>query len=70
MPNNFNYDLGSPAEKTLPEFISDNLLEKIQAKVPKLTLDGLRDVETILKDRYRLVEFNEGFDYSTSGKAQ
>jgi hypothetical protein len=58
MPKNFNYDLGNIAEKTMPEFITDKLLEKIKSKLPQLTLDEVRDVESITKERYRLVEFN------------
>lgn len=69
MPKNFNYDLGNIAEKTMPEFITDKLLEKIKSKLPQLTLDEVRDVESITKERYRLVEFNQAFDYSCS-KAQ
>ena len=34
MPKNFNYDLGNIAEKTMPEFITDKLLEKIKSKLP------------------------------------
>ena len=58
MPKNFNYDLGNIAEKTMPEFITDKLIEKIKSKLPQLTLDEVRDDESITKERYRLVEFN------------
>jgi hypothetical protein len=29
MPSNFNYFLGVPADKTLPEFICDDPLERV-----------------------------------------
>ena len=33
LPKCFNYNMGNPAEKTLPEFICRNGLEKVKEKV-------------------------------------
>jgi hypothetical protein len=68
LPSNFNYELGSQTEEIQSEFASDNLLQQIKAKVPKLTLTESRDVDLVVKDRFRLVEFQEAFDYNESGK--
>jgi hypothetical protein len=68
MPGNFNYDLGIPAEKTLPEFFNDDPLEKIESKIQKLTLNFSRDMDSVYKERSRLVDFDEGYDYNACGK--
>ena len=68
MPDNFNYDLGVPADKTLPEFICQDVLVKITKKVQSLTLSFSRDTENVSKERGRLVEFEQAYDYSTCGK--
>ena len=63
MPGNFNYDLGIPAEKTLPEFFNDDPLEKIMSKVQKITLSFTRDMDHVYKEKTRLVEFDQAYDY-------
>lgn len=63
LPDNFNYFLGVPAEKTMPEFICQELLEKVRTRLPCLTNSDSRDVDAILKERHRLVEFSEAYDY-------
>lgn len=55
---NFQYDLGVPAEKTLPEFICNEVVEKVKAKVQTLTLSDSRDIDAVIKEKQRLVEFN------------
>ena len=67
-----NYDLRGPeagSESELPDFLSDDSLAQIQKRHQKLTLIDSKDVETIAKERLRLVEFAEAFDYEFSGKA-
>ena len=68
MPNNFNYFLGVPADKSLPEFICDDPLERVMTRVSKITLSDSRDLDATLKEKSRLVEFSEAFDYSTAGR--
>lgn len=58
LPMNFQYDLGVPAEKTLPEFICNEVVEKVKAKVQTLTLSDSRDIDAVIKEKQRLVEFN------------
>jgi hypothetical protein len=70
MPSNFRYDLGVPAEKTLPEFISRDQLQRVQSKVMSLTLVDTKDLDHIMKEKGRLVEFAQAFDYASSGRAQ
>lgn len=69
MPKNLRYNLGSPAEKVMPEFVCNNSLEKIKQKIQKLTIKDCTDVEEIVKERQRLVEFQEAYDYSCAGYA-
>lgn len=87
MPQNLNYDLGVPAEKTLPEFIQEDpcpkvevdddeeetakkakkqdvMFERLLCRLPKLTYSDSRDFDATQKERGRLVEFTEAFDYS------
>jgi len=45
MPSNFRYDLGVPAEKTLPEFISRDQLQRVQSRVMGLTLVDTKDLD-------------------------
>ena len=51
MRKNFDYDLGIPAEKTQPEFICRNSLEKIQEKLLVCNPTDSRDVDQIVKER-------------------
>jgi hypothetical protein len=69
MPRALNYELGVPSEKTLPEFMCRNSLEKIRGRVQKLTYVDSRDVDAIVKEKTRLVEFGEAYDYAAGGKA-
>jgi len=69
MPKNLVYDLGVPAEKTLPEFICPDPLAKVKEKIQKITLNNSRDVDAIYKDKGRLVEFDQAYDYNSCGKA-
>ena len=69
MPHNFNYFLGVPADKTLPEFICDDPLERVMMRVSKITLADSRDLDATLKEKSRLVEFTEAFDYSVAGRS-
>ena len=48
--------------------MSDDSLVRIQKRHQKLTLINSRDVDAITKERSRLVEFAEAFDYESSGK--
>ena len=58
MPGCFNYDLGVPAEKSMPEFICYDPLLKIIMKLQFLTLNFSRDMELVQKEKGRLVEFD------------
>ena len=57
LAGNLQYNLGNQAEGTLPEFAGENLIEMIQARVPKITLTDSRDVDLVVKEKNRLVEF-------------
>jgi hypothetical protein len=60
--------MGNIAEQSMPEFICEDGLSKIKAKIPKLNLTDSRDVEGVSKERSRLVEFEQAFNYSSAGK--
>jgi len=66
MPKNFNYDLGNTQEGLLPEFLKTETtsLDKIRKRLPTLTYTESRDVDAVVKERMRLVEFAEAYDYS------
>lgn len=68
LPNCFNYQMGNLAENSMPEFVTKEGLAKIRSKIPKITLSDSRDVDAVQKERQRLVEFKEAFDYQTAGK--
>ena len=69
MPKNLVYELGVPSERTMPEFIQEDLLKMITSRVQKLDLIRNRiEVESVVKEKYRLIDFNSAYDYLSSGK--
>jgi len=68
MPKNFNYDMGLPAEDRPSEFFRGNSLMKIREKLPSVTYTDSRDVDHVVKEKGRLVEFAEAFNYSSGGR--
>jgi len=67
MPKNFVYELGNTQEGTLPEIVTcEDHLVMIKQKVQKCTYAESGDVDLVVKERLRLVEFEEAFDYSKS----
>ena len=57
MPNNLVFDLGSPADKILPEFINDEPFKKLLNRLPKFEMADTRDLDTIMKTNGRLIDF-------------
>lgn len=66
MPGCFNYDFGSANDNRLTEFAGNNGLGLIQKRLPKLTLTDSIEVDQVVKDKSRLVEFEEAYDYNTT----
>jgi hypothetical protein len=58
LPKNLVYDVGNISEQILPEFMCEDILSKVKQKLPSITyIANSRDVDTVLKERNRLVEF-------------
>jgi hypothetical protein len=65
IPRSFDYDFGNANEDKLTEFAGNNQLELIQQRLPRITLTDSIDVDQVVKDRSRLVEFEEAYDYNS-----
>jgi hypothetical protein len=59
-----------PTDPTqLPELSREDSLAKIRRRLPNLTLIDSRDAESVTREKSRLVDFAEAFDYDSAGKA-
>ena len=68
LPKVFNYDLGSQADQKQPEFVSRESLQKIESRVSQISASNSRDVDSVLKERGRLVEFKQAYNYESAGR--
>jgi hypothetical protein len=66
LPDCFNYDLGNSNENKPAEFASRNSLELIRKRLPKLTLADSIDADAVIKEKGRLVEFEQAYDYNSA----
>lgn len=57
MPNNMQFNLGSPADKILPEFINDEPFKKMLKRLPQFQMADTRDFEGVLKAKGRIIDF-------------